>query len=91
MFSTWGQRNLERGSSIKILRSMLSDETLKTCTEIDAVDISQWYVYISKSPKKRLFLKFTSSIEYKKGFSFRFSHHRKAFFRKTVNVNFAGP
>lgn len=44
--SEWRQRNLERGSSIKILRTALSDESLKSCIEISAIDVSHWYVLL---------------------------------------------
>lgn len=40
--SQWSQRNLERGTTVKILRSLLSDASLKSCIEIDTVDISHW-------------------------------------------------
>lgn len=40
--SEWSQRGLERGTPIKISRTMLTDLNFKSSFEIDAVDVSHW-------------------------------------------------
>lgn len=40
--SEWAQCNLERLKSMKIMRHMMSDSKLKSCVDIDTIDISDW-------------------------------------------------
>ncbi|XP_065201049.1 acylamino-acid-releasing enzyme-like isoform X2 [Planococcus citri] len=56
--SEWSQRGLERGSSIKILRTAVADLCLKSCFEIDSVDVSQWALNaFSKSEQLRAIIR----------------------------------
>lgn len=42
--SQWSQRSLERGSSVQIMRTLLTDSSFSSGIEVNAVDVSHWFV-----------------------------------------------
>lgn len=42
--SQWSQRCLERGSSVQIMRTLLTDSSFSSGIEVNAVDVSHWYI-----------------------------------------------